>query len=153
MPKADHTRGTDELGGAALAQDIMDCAPRDIIFTMQFLGESQYKVLKYFQDLVIKELEARGIRREDHALLQIFIDNHATEMRDFVFAGVALARPFRIEEIERMLGDTTSVIRTDIWDALRSHIDTVESKFVREADNLPDQLAAIDADADKLVGR
>lgn len=150
MPKIDDTRGTPELGGGLLAQQILDTAPRDIIFTMQFLGEAQYKVLKYFQDLVICELEKRGIRREDQALLQIFIDNHATEMRDFVFAGVALSRPFRIEEIETLLGDTTSVIRTDIWDALRSHIDTVERKFVAEADDLPKQLAAIDAEATRL---
>ncbi|MEO0819286.1 MAG: hypothetical protein AAF074_02570 [Pseudomonadota bacterium] len=151
MPKFDDTRGTEELGGGALAQDILDRAPRDIIFTMQFLGEAQYKVLKYFQDLVIRELEARGIRREDHALLQIFIDSHATEMRDFVFHGVALSRPFRIEEIERLLGDTTSVIRTDIWDALRSHIDTVERKFVDEADDLPRQLEAIEEEASRAA--
>ena len=95
----------------------------------------------------------RGIRREDTALLQIFIDRHATEMRDFVFSGVALSRPFRIEEIERLTGDTTNVIRSDIWDSLRSHIGVVESKFVREADNLPIQLAQIEADADRIVGR
>lgn len=101
---------------------------------------------------MIRELDARGVRREDYALLQIFIDRHATEMRDFVFAGVALSRPFRIQEIERLLGDTTNVIRTDIWDALRSHIDTVERKFVAEADDLPRQLDAIEAEADRING-
>ncbi|MEL6196286.1 MAG: hypothetical protein AAFT19_00430 [Pseudomonadota bacterium] len=144
MSQYEHDPSGAPGGGGALAQKIMESAPRDIIFTMQFLGEAQYKVLKYFQDLVIRELEARGIRREDHALLQIFIDSHATEMRDFVFNGVALARPFRIEEIEQLLGDTTSVIRTDIWDALRTHIETVEYKFVAEAHDLPRQLAEID---------
>lgn len=153
MPKHDDTSGVDELRGAALASDIVKQAERDVIFTMQFLGEAQYKVLSYFQNLVIRELEARGIRREDQALLQVFIDSHATEMRDFVFAGVALSRPFRIDEIERLLGDTTSVIRTDIWDALRSHIDAVESKFLAEADSLPEQLAAIEADATRIAGR
>lgn len=139
--------------GSALAEAIVARAPQDLVFVMQFVGETQYKVLKYFQDLVIRELEARGIRREDTALLQIFIDRHATEMRDFVFSGVALSRPFRIEEIERLTGDTTNVIRSDIWDSLRSHIGVVESKFVREADNLPIQLAQIEADADRIVGR
>ena len=113
-----------------LAQRIVELASRDLVFTMQFLGESQYRVLDYFQRLVIRELEARGITRESHALLQIFIDSHACEMRDFVFNGVAMARPFRLEEIERMLGDTASVIRADTWDTLRAHIESVEAKFL-----------------------
>ena len=153
MADFDESYGRDGDGPSTLAREIVERAPRDIIFTMQFLGEAQYKVLHYFQQLVIRELEARGIRREDNALLQIFIDSHATEMRDFVFAGVALARPFRIEEIERLLGDTTSVIRVDIWDALRNHIDTVESKFLAEADDLPRQLADIEETAGRIRKR
>ena len=153
MPKLDDPRETAGPGGAALAQEIIARAPEDIIFTLQFLGAAHYKVLRYFQDLVIRELEARGIGREDKALLQIFIDRHAAAMRDFVFAGAALARPFGIEEMERLLGDTTGVIRTDIWDALRSHIDAAESKFRREADDLPRQLAAIEADASRIARR
>jgi hypothetical protein len=78
---------------------------------------------------------------------------HATEMRDFVFSGVSMSRPFRIEEIERLLGDTTSVIRTDIWDSLRSHIEAVERKFLAEADDLPRQLAVIDAESDRIARR
>ena len=153
MPQMDDRRGEGAETGSALAEAIVARAPQDLVFVMQFVGETQYKVLKYFQDLVIRELEARGIRREDTALLQIFIDRHATEMRDFVFSGMALSRPFRIQEIERLTGDTTNVIRSDIWDSLRNHIGVVESKFVREADNLPIQLAQIEADADRIAGR
>jgi hypothetical protein len=153
MPKLDSPRESAGLGCADLAREIIERAPDDIIFTLQFLGEAQYKVLRYFQDLVIGELAARGIRREDTALLQIFVDRHAAALRDFVFAGASLARPFRIEEIERLLGDGSSVLRTDIWDALRSHIDAAESKFRREADDLPRQLAAIEADAGRIARR
>ncbi len=153
MPTRDEESGDPATPGAELAEEIIAQAPRDLMFVMQFVGEAQYKVLKHFQDLVIRELEARGIRREDHALLQIFIDKHATEMRDFVFSGVALSRPFRIEEIERLMRDTTNVIRLDIWDALRNHIDTVENQFVAQADDLPNQLAAIEADANGLAKR
>lgn len=153
MPNMDERRGGGPDNGSELAREIIERAPRDLVFVMQFMGEAQYKVLKYFQDLVIDELAARGIRREDHALLQIFIDKHATEMRDFVFAGVALARPFRIEEIEQLLGDSTRVIRSDIWDALRNHIDTVESAFKAQAHDLPRQLADIDAQASRLAAR
>ncbi len=153
MPRMDDRRGSGAETGSALAEAIVAQAPRDLVFVMQFVGDTQYKVLKYFQDLVIRELETRGIRREDNALLQIFIDRHATEMRDYVFSGVSLSRPFRIEEIERLTGDTTNVIRSDIWDALRSHIGTVEDKFVREADKLPVQLAQIEAEADRIARR
>ena len=153
MPQMDDRRGEGAETGSALAEAIVARAPQDLVFVMQFVGETQYKVLRYFQDLVIRELEARGIRREDTALLQIFIDRHATEMRDFVFSGVALSRPFRIQEIERLMGDTTNVLRSDIWDALRSHIGAVEEKFVREADGLPRQLAQIEADADRIARR
>ncbi len=140
-------------GPSALAQEIIERASRDVVFVMQFLGESQYRVLHYFQELVIRELERRGITREEHALLQVFIDTHATEMRDFVFNGVSMARPFRIEEIERMLGDKENMVRTDTWDALRSHIESVEQKFLREADLLPAQLAGIEAAASEAVKR
>jgi hypothetical protein len=153
MPKLDVGRDDGADGPAALAARIVQRAPSDLMFVMQFVGETQYAVLKYFQDLVIDQLAARGIRREDHALLQIFIDRHATEMRDFVFSGVALSRPFRVSEMERLLGDDTGVMRADVWDALRSHIETVESKFRAEADRLPDQLAAIEAEADRRVRR
>lgn len=153
MPRMDDTRGSEGGSGTTLAQEVIARAPSDLLFVMQFVGETQYRVLKYFQDLVIRELELRGIRREDTALLQIFIDRHATEMRDFVFAGVALSRPIRVQEIERMMGDTTNVLRTDVWDALRSHIDMVETKFLAEADSLPRQLADIEADAVRIARR
>lgn len=153
MPRTNDSRDRTSDSSAQLAEQIVSRASRDLLFTMQFMGETQYLVLKHFQDLVIRELEARGIRRETHALLQVFIDMHATEMRDFVFSGVALSRPFRIEEIEHLLGDTTSVIRTDIWDALRSHIDTVERKFLAEADDLPRQISEIDAESERIARR
>jgi hypothetical protein len=153
MPTMDDRRDEAGGGGARLAEEIVGRASQDLLFVMQFVGETQYKVLKHFQELVIRELEKRGIQRETHALLQIFIDMHATEMRDFVFSGVSMSRPFRIEEIERLLGDTTSVIRTDIWDSLRSHIDAVERKFLAEADDLPRQLAAIDAESERIARR
>lgn len=152
MPRLDIGRASPD-SPSALAERIVSRAARDVVFVMQFVGEAQYAVLRHFQELVIRELEARGIRREDHALLQIFIDRHATEMRDFVFNGVSMARPFRLVEIEELLGDSSRVIRSDIWDALRSHIETVEGKFLAEADLLPDQLAAIETEAERMVRR
>ena len=153
MPKQIPNMPPTSDGASALAQDIIEHASRDLVFVMQFLGEAQYRVLHYFQELVIGELEKRGITREEHALLQVFIDSHACEMRDFVFNGVSMARPFRIEEIERMLGDKANVVRADAWDALRSHIESVERKFLAEADDLPRQLSEIEEAAAEKVRR
>lgn len=153
MPETAPPWSSPSDGASALAREIIENAPRDLVFVMQFLGESQYRVLHYFQQLVIRELEKRGVSRQDHALLQVFIDSHACEMRDFVFNGVSMARPFRIEEIERMLGDKANIVRADAWDTLRSHIESVETKFLREADGLPRQLAEIEDAATARAGR
>lgn len=153
MPEPTSNWPSSSNDAAALAQEIIERASRDLVFVMQFLGESQYLVLHYFQNLVIRELEKRDVTREEHALLQVFIDSHACEMRDFVFNGVSMARPFHIEEIERMLGDKASIVRADAWDTLRSHIESVEQKFLREADGLPRQLAEIEAAAEARAGR
>ncbi len=63
-------------------------------------------------------------------------------MRDFVFSGVALAHQFRIDEMERLLGDTTSLLRVDIWDQLRGHIEMAEKQFEGQTPALERQLDA-----------
>ncbi|WAP67556.1 hypothetical protein [Jiella pelagia] len=61
-------------------------------------------------------------------------------MRDFVFSGVALSRQFRIEEIERLLGDASSLLRVDIWDELRRHIDVAEAQFAAQVPMMEERL-------------
>lgn len=101
----------------------------DLVFVMKFLGESQHRLQSHFQAFILKELAGHGIDQDSHPLIAGFAEVHALMMRDFVFSGVALSRQFRIEEIEKLLGDTTSLLKVDIWDELRRHIDAAEAQF------------------------
>ncbi|TIW75717.1 MAG: hypothetical protein E5V42_00385, partial [Mesorhizobium sp.] len=106
-----------------IAGDLVRLMPRDLVFVMRFLGESQFRLQSHFQDFIRAELAAGGVTAETHPMIHLFIENHAILLRDFVFSGVSLSRQFRVEEIERLTGDTTSVMRVDIWDQLKSHIE------------------------------
>jgi hypothetical protein len=58
-----------------------------------------------------------------------------------VFNGVALSRHFRVGEIEFLTRDTEALLRVDIWDSLKSHVETAERRFLAQADDLPRMLA------------
>ena len=90
----------------------------------------------HFQDFIRAELAAEGITADTHPMIHLFIESHAILLRDFVFSGVSLSRQFRIDEIERLLGDTTSITRVDIWDQLTSHIETAEKQFQSQAGSI-----------------
>ena len=126
---------------SGLAGEVIARADKDIIFAMTFLGESQHLVHRHFQSFIEAELEKQGINRNDHALLQAFIDTHAVELREFVFTGVSLSRQVRLGEFEELIGDHTNVFRTDIWDALSRYIQAAEENFHAQAIDLPQQLA------------
>ncbi|WP_214475433.1 hypothetical protein [Mesorhizobium sp. dw_380] len=113
----------------AVTGDLVRLMPRDLVFVMRFMGESQYRLQSHFQDFIRAELAAGGVTTETHPMIHLFIENHAILLRDFVFSGVSLSRQFRVDEIERLTGDTTSMIRVDIWDQLKSHIETAEKQF------------------------
>lgn len=44
MARFDGARARGAEAGADLAQEIVALAPRDLVFTMQFLGETQFKM-------------------------------------------------------------------------------------------------------------
>jgi len=127
-----------------VAGDLVRLMPRDLVFVMRFMGESQFRLQGHFQDFIRAELCARGVTAETHPMIHLFIENHAILLRDFVFSGVSLSRQFRVGEIERLTGDTTSVMRVDIWDQLKSHIETAEQQFRSQAGTLPRLLAAFE---------
>jgi hypothetical protein len=124
--------------------DLVRLMPRDLVFVMRFMGESQYRLQSHFQDFIRAELAAGGVTTETHPMIHLFIENHAILLRDFVFSGVSLSRQFRIDEIERLTGDTTSMIRVDIWDQLKSHIETAEKQFQSQAGTLPNLMSAFE---------
>lgn len=125
---------------ADVTADLVRLMPRDAVFVLRFLGESQLRVQRHFQDFIAAELARNGITPDTHPMIHGFIETHALTLRDFVFAGVGMAHQVRLAEMERLLGDTTSVLSVDVWDALRSHIETAESQFRAQADALPGQL-------------
>ncbi len=127
-----------------VSAELVRLMPRDLVFVMRFMGESQHRLQGHFQNFIRAELAARGVTAETHPMIHLFIESHAILLRDFVFSGVSLSRQFRVEEIERLTGDTTSMIRVDIWDQLKSHIETAEKQFHAQAGGLSGLLSAFE---------
>lgn len=127
--------------GSRVAEEIVRRAPQDLVFVMRFLGESQYRMMRHFQDFIRTEAARRGTTAEEYPLFAHFVDAHAAELRDFVFNGVALSRHFRVGEIEFLTQDTEALMRVDIWDSLKSHIEAAERRFLTQAQDLPKMLA------------
>ncbi len=127
--------------GGDVSEDLLNLMPRDLIFSMRFLGESQLRLQRHFHDFMIAEMAARGMSEETHPMIHAFVARHALTLRDFVFSGVSLSRQFRVEDIERLTGDTTSLLRVDIWDQLKSHVDMAEKQFRLQLPSLPGMLA------------
>ncbi|PZQ51279.1 MAG: hypothetical protein DI556_03655 [Rhodovulum sulfidophilum] len=120
--------------------DLVRLMPRDAVYMLRFLGESQLRLQRHFQDFIAARLARLGVTPDSHPMIHGFIETHALTLRDFVFAGVSMAHQLRVAEMERLLGDTTSLLSVDIWDELRDHIETAERQFEAQAAALPDQL-------------
>lgn len=130
-----------EPGPADVTADLVRMMPRDAVFVLRFLGESQLRLQRHFQDFIAAELARSGVTPETHPMVHGFIEAHALTLRDFVFAGVGMTHQVRLPEMERLTGDTTSLLSVDVWDELRSHIELAEARFRAEAPALPAQLA------------
>jgi hypothetical protein len=143
MPPTNAPPSAPDFGPAGddVAADLLNLMPRDLIFSMRFLGESQLRLQRHFQDFMIAELAAQGITQETHPMIHAFVERHAILLRDFVFSGVSLSRQFRVEDIERLTGDTTSLLRVDIWDQLRSHVALAEKQVRSQLPGFPRMLS------------
>ena len=84
--------------------------------------------------------------------MQVFVDTHAAELREFVFSGVALSRQFRIDEIENLLNDSANLLRADIWDQLSEYIRSAEARFQAQATEFPALLEKMERRATALSG-
>ena len=60
-----------------VAGDLVRLMPRDLVFVMRFMGESQFRLQGHFQDFIRAELCARGVTTETHPMIHLFIENHA----------------------------------------------------------------------------
>ncbi len=123
---------------ADISNELARLMQRDLVFVMRFLGESQHLMQGHFRQFIVGELAAVGITMATHPMIHAFAERHAILLRDFVFSGVSLSRQFRVEEVEALTGD--AMIRVDIWDQLRSHIDMAERQFRGQLPQLPSLL-------------
>lgn len=120
--------------------DLVRLMPRDAVFMLRFLGESQLRLQRHFHDFIEAELARNGVTPDSHPMIHGFIETHARTLRDFVFAGLSMAHQVRLPEMERLTGDATFLLSVDVWDALRTHIEMAERQFRTQAPGLPDQL-------------
>lgn len=120
---------------------LLDRAKEDLVFKMDFLGESQHLLFNHFRELILQELKSQGLMPDEDPLLGLFAEAHAAELRDFVFTGVSLQKLLRFTQIEELIGESSSLMLVDIWDTLEDLIDMAEKKFAEQAQDLPDFVA------------
>lgn len=126
-----------------VAADLLALMPRDLIFVPRFLGESQERMQRHFRDFARTELAARGMTAETHPLLPAFVDRHAAVLSEFVFVGVSLPYQIPIAEVERIMSDHHSLLRSDLWDQIKQHVTAAEARFRQEMPELATLLAAL----------
>ncbi len=129
-------------GRVEVADALIQLLPRDAVFALCLLGESRSRLLEHFHALILAELAKMRATPETHPMLGAFAETHALRLRDFVVSGVEIAHQFRIEEIERLTGDSSGLLRVDVWDRLRSHIADAESQFQRQLIGMRDEIEA-----------
>jgi hypothetical protein len=127
-------------GGDDVTTDLVRLMQRDLVFVMRFMAESQYRLQSHFQDFILEELSATGVTQQTHPMIHSFVERHAIMLRDFVFSGVSLSHQFHLEDVEKLTGDT--MIRVDVWDELRTHIEMAERQFRTQLPELPPILEA-----------
>jgi hypothetical protein len=130
-----------------LASEILSRADRDIAFVIRLVGESQYLLVRHFQTFIEERLAQRGIVYGDHPLLRPFIETHARELTEFVLNGIGLEHQFGLRAIETLAGDPLRLLRVDLWDSLRSHVEDAQRRFVSGVGGLQRILAEIEASA------
>jgi len=127
-------------GRVEVADALIELMPRDAVFALRILGESRSRLLEHFHARILAELAKLGATPETHPMLGAFAETHALTLRDFVVSGVEIAHQFRIEEIERLTGDESGLLRVDVWDRLKSHITDAESQLQRQLLAMRDQI-------------
>jgi hypothetical protein len=146
------TRGT-AATASEIASQIIDRADRDVALVVQLVGESQYLLVRHFETFIEGELGRRGLVYGAHPLLRPFIETHARELADFVSSGVALRHRFGLQAFENLTGDPLRLLRADLWDSLRSHIEDAQRHFLSGVGGLQKILSQIEANPPKPTPR
>jgi hypothetical protein len=127
----------------AVASMILDNANRDIAFIVRISGESLDLLARHFQSFIENELKKNGVFYGDHPLLRLFVETHSRELTEFVVNGIALSHQLGLQAFERMGGDSMRLLRADLWDTLRSYIETAEQHFMSGLGGLQDILTEV----------
>ncbi|ANW01705.1 hypothetical protein [Bradyrhizobium icense] len=139
--------GEEPVAAATLASQILEHADRDVTFVVHLVGESQNLLVRHFVVFIEIELAKRDIGYDAHPFLRPFIETHARELTDFVLQGVGLRHQFGLQALETMAGDPARLLRVDLWDSLRSHINDAQLRFASGVGGLQRLLIQIRADA------
>lgn len=129
-----------------VAAELVALMPRDLVFVPRFLGESQERLHRYFRDFTLAEMAGCGLTLEEHPMLPAFLDQHAAALCEFVFTGVALPHQLPLAEMERLQDDHTGLLRVDLWDQLKCHIQAAEVKFRTDMPHLAAHIARLAPD-------
>jgi hypothetical protein len=129
-----------------VASRILETADRDVAFVLRLVGDSQYVLIRHFHAFIEAELAHHGVVYGDHPLLRPFIETHARELAEFVHNGIGLRHRFDLRAFEQMRGDPSHLLRVDLWDSLRSHIEHAERHFVSGPHGLRAILDQVEAD-------
>lgn len=135
-----------------LASTILDNAERDVVFTLRIRGESLDLLSRHFQGFIERSLVSNGVDYGDHPLLRLFVETHSRELTDFVVNGMALSHQIDLKAFERFGGDSTHLLRADVWDSLRGYIESAELHFMSGIGGLHDILAEVDAHRPDTAG-
>ena len=125
---------------AHVADTLFALMPRDAVFALRLLGESRSRLLEHFHAYILAEFAKIGATPETHPMIGAFAETHALVLRDFVVSGVEIAHQFGVEEIERLTGDSSGLLRVDVWDRLKNHVATAETQFQRQLLGLREQV-------------
>jgi hypothetical protein len=139
--------GEEPVAAATLASHILARADRDVTFMVHLVGESQDLLFRHFIVFIETELAKCDVSYGAHPLMRPFIATHARELTDFVLHGIGLRHQFGLQTLETMAGDPARLLRVDLWDSLRSHIDEAQQHFASDVDGLQRILVQIGAGA------
>ena len=139
------------MSASEVASKIIERADRDVAVVVQIVGESQYLLVRHFETFIEGELARRGVVYGDHLLLRPLIETHGRELAEFVMSGVAIHHKFGLQALESPAGDPLRLLRSDVWDSLRSHIEDAQRHFVSDAGGMLLILAEIEKNQPKMV--
>lgn len=150
-------RGTSTKKPLASASDvasqIIASADRDLTFVVHIVGESQYLLVRNFETFIEEELARHGIFYGEHVLLRPLVEHHARELTEFVLSGVAIHHRISLHELENPVGDPLKLLRSDLWDSIRSHIEDVQQHFITDVGGLQKILTQLEENKPKAVNR